>query len=249
MTGDEGEAFAAGAALLAKLSPAGTPPPWESFADIAPALGHNVGLAFGTVINRPGLDLRTRELITVAILATLGGSEPQIGFHAGAALRAGASPQELVEAMTHLSVYAGIPRALNAVAAIRPAFVAAGVSGLGESPRAVAAGFLDAIAAGDVGGAAARLSPAVTWPSRPGPGPFSDPWRGPHQLDDFLASLSSRFLAVEAERSEPLPHGQIVHVPLTYVDDESSNRSTTILRFQVDSTVIDAVEFFGPVGI
>jgi 4-carboxymuconolactone decarboxylase len=127
-TEDAQETFERGKALLVRLSPAGAALPWDTFADIAPALGNSVAHAFGSIVSRPGLDLRTRELITVTTLATLGGCEAQVAFHIGAALRAGATAEEIVEALTQLSVYAGIPRALNAVTVARSVFAEHGVS-------------------------------------------------------------------------------------------------------------------------
>lgn len=141
--------FRRGAAVLAALSDEGVPAPWVSFADVAPTLGHEVGHAFGAIIARSGLDLRTREITTVCMLATLGGSEPQVAFHVGGALRAGASAPEIVEALTQVSVYAGVPRALNALAAARPVFVRRGADPLAPAPRAVVVDFLDALAIGD----------------------------------------------------------------------------------------------------
>jgi 4-carboxymuconolactone decarboxylase len=108
-----------GANVLARLAPAGAAPPWESLADFAPALGATVAHAFGTVIGGSELDLRTRELVTIAMLAAIGGCEPQLTFHIGGARRAGASQAEIVSTLTQVAVYAGIPRALNAIAIAR----------------------------------------------------------------------------------------------------------------------------------
>ena len=119
---DAKETFERGKALLTRLSPEGVALPWETLGDIAPALGNSVAHAFGAIVSRPGLDLRTRELITVTTLATLGGCDAQVRFHIGAALRAGATAEEIIEALTQLSVYAGIPKALNAVSLARSVF-------------------------------------------------------------------------------------------------------------------------------
>ena len=54
--------------------------------------------------------------------------EPQLTFHVGGALRAGATPTEIVEAVTQVSAYAGIPRALNAMAVVRSVFAGEGVT-------------------------------------------------------------------------------------------------------------------------
>jgi 4-carboxymuconolactone decarboxylase len=121
------EAFAKGEKVLSQLSPEGAAPPWETLADLAPVLGRQVGHTFGAVMSRPGLDLRTRELATVCMLAAMGGLEPQLTFHVGGALRAGATPTEIVEAVTQVSAYAGLPRALNAIAVVRGVFADAGV--------------------------------------------------------------------------------------------------------------------------
>ena len=69
---------------------------------------------FGDVWERPGLSQRDRSLITVTTLAVLYRTE-QLGFHLRRALENGLSPDELVEAITHLAFYAGWPTAMTAV--------------------------------------------------------------------------------------------------------------------------------------
>jgi 4-carboxymuconolactone decarboxylase len=66
--------------------------------------------AWGSVWSRPGLDRRTRSLITVAILASLGRRE-ELEMHLRATRNTGASPDEIAEALFHVAVYAGIPAA------------------------------------------------------------------------------------------------------------------------------------------
>ena len=49
----------------------------DSLADINPALGHHVAaFAFGDIYDRPGLDPRSRQLVTIGVLTALGGCEP-----------------------------------------------------------------------------------------------------------------------------------------------------------------------------
>lgn len=92
----------------------------EALADINPALGHHVAaFAFGDVYGRPGLDPRSRQLVTLGILTALGGCEPQLKVHIGAALNVGITPEEITEAMLHAAVYCGFPRALNATFVLR----------------------------------------------------------------------------------------------------------------------------------
>jgi 4-carboxymuconolactone decarboxylase len=72
-----------------------------------------VGFAFADVCARAGLDLKTRELATIAALAALGNAAPQLKLHIGGALNAGCSETEIVEVLLQVSLYAGIPAMLN----------------------------------------------------------------------------------------------------------------------------------------
>ena len=70
---------------------------------------------FGDIYSRPGLDLRTRELAAIASLVSIGGCEPQLRVHIHAALNVGASRGEIIEVILQMTVYAGFPKALNAL--------------------------------------------------------------------------------------------------------------------------------------
>jgi len=75
---------------------------------------------FGMIWSRPGLDIRSRSLCTVAQLAALGKHDELKGHIAGA-LRLGISRQELIEVLMQTACYAGVPAAvsaLNAAAAV-----------------------------------------------------------------------------------------------------------------------------------
>ncbi|WP_234318072.1 carboxymuconolactone decarboxylase family protein [Streptomyces sp. NRRL S-244] len=101
----------------------------ESLRDIAPDLGrYVVEFAYGDVYARPGLDLRERELSTVAALAAQGDTAPQLDFHIDAALHVGVRPEEVVEALIHIVPFTGFPRALNAVGVARTVFANRGVT-------------------------------------------------------------------------------------------------------------------------
>jgi len=66
--------------------------------DIAPDLVRfAIDFAFGEVLSRPGLDVKTRELCTVAALTAMGNAAPQLAWHADAAVKVGASPEEVGE--------------------------------------------------------------------------------------------------------------------------------------------------------
>lgn len=72
--------------------------------------------AWGDVWARPGLDLRTRSAITLAILTALR-AEGEIAMHVRAAIRNGLTPEEIAEVLLQAAVYAGVPAA-NAAFAI-----------------------------------------------------------------------------------------------------------------------------------
>ena len=73
------------------------------------------GNCFGDHVARGGLDLATRELLTFAMLAPLGGCEPQLKGHTAANLRVGNSRAVLLAVLTHLLPFLGYPRTLNAL--------------------------------------------------------------------------------------------------------------------------------------
>lgn len=73
---------------------------------------------FGDTVGRGGLDLPTRELITFAMLAGLGGADNQVIGHVGANLAVGNPRATLLAVLTVITPFIGYPRALNALAAI-----------------------------------------------------------------------------------------------------------------------------------
>jgi 4-carboxymuconolactone decarboxylase len=101
----------------------------DSLADIAPDFAqYLIEFPFGDIYSRPGLDLRTRELTTVAALTALGNAATQLKVHLHAALNVGCSREEIVETIMQMAVYAGFPAALNGL------FVAKDVFGERKSP-------------------------------------------------------------------------------------------------------------------
>jgi 4-carboxymuconolactone decarboxylase len=74
---------------------------------------------FGDYLTRTGLDLRTRELLTFAMLVSLGGCEPQARSHASANLNVGNDRAVLLSVITQLLPFIGYPRTLNALAVIK----------------------------------------------------------------------------------------------------------------------------------
>ncbi|PIE63285.1 MAG: 4-carboxymuconolactone decarboxylase [Desulfobacter postgatei] len=95
----------------------------ESLASIAPDLANYIiEFPFGDVYQRPGLDLKSREIATVAALTSLGHCLPQLKVHINGALNVGCKPQEIIEVIIQMSVYAGFPAALNAMFVAKEVF-------------------------------------------------------------------------------------------------------------------------------
>jgi 4-carboxymuconolactone decarboxylase len=68
---------------------------------------------FGRLWGRPGLDRRSRSLVTIGILIGRGASD-ELAFHMKAAIRNGVTRTELEEIVYHASGYAGFPAASQA---------------------------------------------------------------------------------------------------------------------------------------
>ncbi|WP_423757806.1 carboxymuconolactone decarboxylase family protein [Burkholderia sp. NLJ2] len=95
-----------------------------ALAPIAPDFGRLVvEFSFGDIYSRPQLDLKAREIATIAALAALGNAQPQLKVHIEAALNVGCTRDEIVEVFMQMAVYAGFPAALNALFAAREVFV------------------------------------------------------------------------------------------------------------------------------
>jgi 4-carboxymuconolactone decarboxylase len=64
--------------------------------------------AWGSIWTRPGLDHRTRSLLTIAILASLG-HQHELALHVRATRNTGATVEDIREVLMHVAVYAGVP--------------------------------------------------------------------------------------------------------------------------------------------
>jgi 4-carboxymuconolactone decarboxylase len=79
----------------------------------APLQQHITRNAWGDVWQRNGLDLKTRSLVTVAMLTALG-KQNELKGHVRGALNNGATVQEIQEVLLHAAVYCGVPSAVEA---------------------------------------------------------------------------------------------------------------------------------------
>ena len=77
--------------------------------------------AWGDVWTRPGLDHRTRSLITIALLAA-GGHQEELNLHVRATRNTGVTSDEVKEVLLQVAVYAGVPAANSAFRIAKSAF-------------------------------------------------------------------------------------------------------------------------------
>lgn len=121
------ERFTTGMEMLQRVDGKGGEAVVNSLSDIAPDFARFlVEFPFGDIYARPGLDLRSREIATIAALTALGNAAPQLKVHIAAGLHVGLTQEEIVEAIMQMVVYAGFPAALNGLFAAKEVFARPG---------------------------------------------------------------------------------------------------------------------------
>lgn len=97
----------------------------SALADIAPDFAtYLFEFPFGDIYSRPGLNLRAREIATIAALCAMGTATPQLKVHIEAGLNVGLTRDEITEILMQMAVYAGFPAALNGLFAAKEVFAA-----------------------------------------------------------------------------------------------------------------------------
>jgi len=92
----------------------------ELLDDIAPDMAKFiVEFPYGDIYSRGDLDLKTRELITIAALTTLGYPQDQLKIHIQHALKVGCTKQQIIETIMQMAVYAGFPASINGLITAR----------------------------------------------------------------------------------------------------------------------------------
>jgi len=81
-----------------------------------PLSDYATSTCFGDVWQRPGLDNKTRSMLTLAMLTALG-QQNQIKVHVAGAISNGVSKEEIREILVHSIIYCGLPRAVDAFGA------------------------------------------------------------------------------------------------------------------------------------
>ena len=117
--------FTIGQEMLQRVDGKGGDAVVNSLKDIAPDFArYLIEFPFGDIYARPGLDLRSREIATIAALTALGNAAPQLKVHIAAGLNVGLTQEEMTEVIMQMAVYAGFPAALNGLFAAKEVFAA-----------------------------------------------------------------------------------------------------------------------------
>ncbi|EPF1298958.1 carboxymuconolactone decarboxylase family protein [Klebsiella michiganensis] len=119
------ERYTIGREMLQRVDGKGGDAVVNSLKDIAPDFArYLIEFPFGDIYARPGLDLRSREIATIAALTALGNAAPQLKVHIAAGLNVGLTQEEITEVIIQMAVYAGFPAALNGLFAAKEVFAA-----------------------------------------------------------------------------------------------------------------------------
>lgn len=124
-TSDQATRYKRGSVLIGEVY--GTPNAAENLekglGDIAPDMARFIlEFPYGDVYSRPGLDMKSREIATVAALTALGNATPQLKTHIRASLNVGLTEVQIKECIIQMSLYAGFPASLNALQAAKEVF-------------------------------------------------------------------------------------------------------------------------------
>ncbi len=109
---------------MARLAEMGHNSPIVSMLDeTAPDMAKYIyEFAFGDIHSRPGLDKKSRELVIISAIASLGHAPLELKSHVNMALNIGLTRQEIIEALMQLTVYVGFPTAINAIFTAKEVF-------------------------------------------------------------------------------------------------------------------------------
>ena len=90
-----------------QLAAAENDPVWAAVQDVA------TELAWGHIWTRPGLELKTRSMLNLAMLTALG-KMPELRTHVRGAIRNGVTKEEIIEVLLQATMYCGMPAGIDA---------------------------------------------------------------------------------------------------------------------------------------
>ncbi|KPA88859.1 carboxymuconolactone decarboxylase family protein [Pseudomonas sp. RHF3.3-3] len=162
-----------------------------------PALGElAVGVVYGHLHQRPGLDPRLREAATFAAIVAAGMVGPPLSVHFKTGLASGLAPGEYTELLLQASAFTGFPRAVATADRLNQLFAEEGMtSPPAPAPRAVVLEFCDAVRDNREH---FPVSPQIRALLRP-----------PHQLQ-VTATAADQVLVESYQKGHPLPRGLLL---------------------------------------
>lgn len=117
--------YSRGLARLKEIHPQAGPDLLAWLSTLAPDFArYLIEFPYGDIYSRPGLDLKSRQIATVAALTALGNAEPELEAHLHGALNVGLTREEIVEVLMQIAVYAGFPAAINGLTVAKKVFAA-----------------------------------------------------------------------------------------------------------------------------
>ncbi|EOI55451.1 carboxymuconolactone decarboxylase family protein [Enterococcus gilvus] len=117
------EKYDLGFDTLNKLNPGTSEKVKNGLSEIAPDVAdYIINFAFGDIYNRPHLDLKQRQVVTLTALLTQGDTDHQLFTHIKGARNFGWEEDEIIEMFIQTLPYVGFPRVLNAIETAKRAF-------------------------------------------------------------------------------------------------------------------------------
>ena len=117
------ERFEKGRKVLKQINDDSIEDIFKGLEGIAPVLGRFiVEYPYSEIYTRETVDLKKRELCTIAALTVMGFPQGELKAHVRGNLAAGNSPEEIIEVIIQMSAYGGFPAAINAVNTAKEVF-------------------------------------------------------------------------------------------------------------------------------
>lgn len=117
------ERFERGRNILKQINDDSIEDIFKGLEGIAPVLGrYIVEYPYSEIYTRKALDLKRRELCTIAALTVMGFPQGELKAHIKGNLSAGNSPEEVIEIMIQMAAYGGFPAAINGVSIAKEVF-------------------------------------------------------------------------------------------------------------------------------
>ncbi|MCD7935449.1 MAG: carboxymuconolactone decarboxylase family protein [Tannerellaceae bacterium] len=111
---DNRDRYTVGANYLSLLSKGQEQVLKDNYGELSPELVQfTIEYGYGDIFSRDNLEMKYRQVATIAALATLGNAQPQLRFHIEGALQIGLGKEEIKEVLLLMTVYAGFPAAIN----------------------------------------------------------------------------------------------------------------------------------------